>query len=80
MTYMVRVPVKKDNDRVVFVMFAQLSNQAALKIISSAKGHFRPYRTEEYEKTVFEVDEDCSYGSEVLKIFLDKGTILIPSS
>ena len=64
------------------LLFMTVPNEFASTIIHNAKGHFRPYTVKgKPQVTVFELDDDYVYTKDgSLKIYLWKGTLLIPKS
>lgn len=61
------------------MMIANVDNEVAAKIIGSARGFFRPYRTQDKpEVTVFEITEDLVFGLASFKLYLWAKTKLIP--
>ena len=61
------------------VMIAEVDNMVAAKIVSSARGQFRPYRAVgKPEVTAFELTEDLVFGLEAFKLYLWTKTKLIP--
>lgn len=63
------------------VLFAEIDNTLAHKIIKECEGHFRQFKTSSKTVTVFNIDKDVyCYGNESFRIFLFKDTILIPDN
>ena len=79
MTYTVRTPYEDGSDTVVYISIAEISNLVAQQIIKGVKGHFRMYETKGRKVTAFELDEGQSFGFDTFKLFLYKGTVLVPN-
>lgn len=61
------------------VMFAEVSNAVAEKIINHCPGFFRKRKVQDLkEQTCYEITESTVYGLPEFKIFLWQGTVLIP--
>ncbi len=63
------------------VLIAEVTNRFAQKIINESKGHFRDYLAKDSDKTltVFEFDCDYAYSSNIFRIFIWQGDLLIPN-
>jgi hypothetical protein len=63
------------------IMLMQIDNEKAQWIMKNSVGHFRNYWSEgsKTSQMIFETLEDCAWTYQTIKIFLWRGTKLIPN-